>query len=493
MCVAKRSPTVRVATPHTVTRHQKPIHHGLDGLPRLAVMEETGSQTSTADNRSNGSRGSGVRARLNRFNPTRNNVPQISIPGMEEVLDPKLDDGRPADTERAWWGDVTLTLVMAVVTIVPYLVSLVERPHPEYAAALVSSMIMVASLPMRREHPLLMMTLVALGGAIQFIFVPFPVLSIFIVPIASYSVARWVDGHESRWVLWVGALGSVIGPMRWQLTIAAGYDPTSGTPWVLLILAMAVCAGLVLTPYAVGRRLRESALIDSQQRIAKAQRYRAILAEREQQARVAEERTRSEIARELHDIVAHSLSVMIVQAEGGKALATKKPEKAPEVLDTIAETGREALVEMRRIVGVLRQDTDADYSPSPGLAEIPELVEKSGVKVTFTVTGQEPVVSQALGLVAYRVVQEALTNVLKHAGPGAHASVTLAYSPTAIHVEIVDDGYGDAVQGDGRGHGLQGMRERVTSMGGRLSAGPRKEGGFCVIAKLPVQADSRQR
>ena len=281
--------------------------------------------------------------------------------------------------------------------------------------------------------------------------------------------------------------------MRWQLTIAAGYDPTSGTPWVLLILAMAVCAGLVLTPYAVGRRLRESALIDSQQRIAKAQRYRAILAEREQQARVAEERTRNEIARELHDIVAHSLSVMIVQAEGGKALATKKPEKAPEVLDTIAETGREALVEMRRIVGVLRQDTDADYSPSPGLAEIPELVEKSGVKVTFTVTGQEPVVSQALGLVAYRVVQEALTNVLKHAGPGAHASVTLAYSPTAIHVEIVDDGYGDAVQGDGRGHGLQGMRERVTSMGGRLSAGPRKEGGFCVMAKLPVQADSRQR
>ena len=223
-------------------------------------MEETGSQTSTADNRSNGSLGSGVRARLNRFNPTRNNVPQISIPGMEEVLDPKLDDGRPADTERAWWGDVTLTLVMAVVTIVPYLVSLVERPHPEYAAALVSSMIMVASLPMRRDHPLLMMTLVALGGAIQFIFVPFPVLSIFIVPIASYSVARWVDGHQSRWVLWVGALGSVIGPMRWQLTITAGYDPTSGTPWVLLILAMAVCAGLVLTPYAVGRRLRESAL-----------------------------------------------------------------------------------------------------------------------------------------------------------------------------------------------------------------------------------------
>ncbi|MDO4412600.1 sensor histidine kinase [Cutibacterium sp.] len=456
-------------------------------------MEETGSQTSTTDNRSAESRGSGMRARLNRLNPARNNVPQITIPGMEEVLDPKLDDGRPADTERAWWGDVTLTLVMAVVTIVPYFVSVVERPFPEYAAALISSVIMVASLPIRRDQPLLMMVLVALGATIQFTFVPFPVLSIFIVPIASYSVARWVDGPESRWVLWIGALGSVIGPVRWQPTITIGYDPTSGTPWVLLILAMTVCAGLVLTPYAVGRRLRESALIESQQRIVKAQRYRAILAEREQQARVAEERTRNEIARELHDIVAHSLSVMIVQAEGGKALATKKPEKAPEVLDTIAETGREALVEMRRIVGVLRQDADAEYSPSPGLAEIPELVEKSGVKAELRVTGDEPVVSQALGLVIYRVVQEALTNVLKHAGPSARATVTLAYSPTAIYVEILDNGYGAAVQGDGRGHGLQGMRERVTSMGGQLSAGPRKESGFCVRAKLPVQSDSRQR
>ena len=163
------------------------------------------------------------------------------------------------------------------------------------------------------------------------------------------------------------------------------------------------------------------------------------------------------------------------------------------MLDTIAETGREALLEMRRIVGVLRQDTDAEFSPSPGLIEIPDLVEKSGAKVELRVTGAEPVVSQTLGLVVYRVVQEALTNVLKHAGPSAHATVDLTYSPTAIHVEILDDGYGDAVQGDGRGHGLQGMRERVTSMGGQLSAGPRKEGGFCVIANLPVQGDSRQR
>lgn len=325
-------------------------------------MEDTGSQTLPTENRSTGSRGAGyapvsigsIRAAITFpkstspvwrrcWTPSSMTAARLTPNGHGGRRHPDPHHGRSDDR--------------------PYLVSLVEWPRPEYIAALLSSMVMVASLPMRREHPLLMMTLVAIGAAIQFFFVPFPVLSIFVVPIASYSVARWVDGHQSRWVLWVGAVGSVIGPMRWIPTIAAGYDPSSGTPWVLLVLAMTVCAGLVLTPYAVGRRLRESALIDSQQRIVKAQRYRAILAEREQQARVAEERTRNEIARELHDIVAHSLSVMIVQAEGGKALATKKPEKAPEVLETIAETGREALLEMRRIVGVLRQDTDAEFSP----------------------------------------------------------------------------------------------------------------------------------
>lgn len=427
-----------------------------------------------------------MRARFNRLGPGRNSTPQITIPGMEEVLDPKLDDGRPHDTEKAWWLDATLTLVVAVATIVPYLFTVAERPQREYVAALVSSMIMVAALPIRRDHPMVMMTLVAIGAAIQVVLVPFPVLSLITVPIASYTVARWVDGHTSRWVLWIGAVASVLGPLRWRETITADYIPGSGAQGVLLVLAMAVCAGFVLTPYAVGRRLRESALIDSQQRIVKAQRYRAILAEREQQARVAEERTRNEIARELHDIVAHSLSVMIVQAEGGKALAAKKPEKAGEVLDTIAETGRDALVEMRRIVGVLRQDTDAEFSPSPGLAEIPELVTRSGARATLTVSGERPEVSQALGLVVYRVVQEALTNVLKHAGPTAHARVTVTYTPTTIDVEVLDDGHGAAVKGDGRGHGLQGMRERVTSMGGRLDAAPVESGGFRVHAVLPL-------
>lgn len=437
--------------------------------------------------------GNGVRARLTRLAPGRNAAPpQIEIPGMEEVLDPKVDDGRPVDSERTWWIDMTTITTLAVVTIVPSLANVMQRPTLEYVVALLTSMAMVAALLIRRERPLLMMTIIGSGALLQFLFVSFPVLSILTVPIASYSVARWVDGHRSRWVLWLGAIGSVLGPTRWRATMAADYDPTTGTPWVLWGLAVTVCAGLVLTPYAVGRRLREAALIESQRRIARAQRYRAILAEREQAARVAEERTRNAIARELHDIVAHSLSVMIVQAEGGKALATRKPEAAAEVLDTIADTGRDALVEMRRIVGVLRQDPSAraDYAPSPGLAEIPELVERTGGRVHLTVTGERPEVSQALGLTAYRVVQEGVTNILKHAGPAAHGQVDIDYRPTGIEIDITDDGHGAAVQGDGRGHGLQGMRERVSSMGGTLEAGPLEDAGFAVRARLPLTASN---
>ncbi|WP_130866897.1 sensor histidine kinase [Acidipropionibacterium timonense] len=438
--------------------------------------------------------GASVRARLTRLAPGRGEEPQISIPGMEEVLDPKIDDGRPVDSERAMWTDLTIVLLLAVAAVVPYLAAVVQQPSTEYIAALVSSLVMVLALLVRRDHPMVMLALVGLGGLLQFVFVPFPVLSMLAVPIASYSVARWVDGRRSRLVLWVGAVGAVLGPTRWKPTLTADYDPTSGTPWVLWFLAMTVCAGLVLTPYAVGRRLRESALIESQQRIAKAQRFRSILAEREQAARVAEERTRNDIARELHDIVAHSLSVMIVQAEGGKALAAKKPEAAAQVLDTIADTGRDALVEMRRIVGVLRQDpaARAEYAPSPGLADIPDLVERSGQRVSLEVSGTRPEVSQTTGLTAYRVVQEGLTNVLKHAGPTAHAVVRVSYEPHSITLRVDDDGFGDAVKGDGRGHGLQGMRERVTSMGGTLEVGPREEGGFSVRAVLPVRGDARR-
>jgi signal transduction histidine kinase len=217
------------------------------------------------------------------------------------------------------------------------------------------------------------------------------------------------------------------------------------------------------------------------------ERYRSLITEREQQARLAESRARTQIARELHDIVAHSLSVMIVQAEGGRALAAKKPEAATQALTTIADTGREALVEMRRILGVLRDDPgDADFTPAPRLEDIPDLVHRASDRFQLTVNGQPPRVSAALELTVYRVVQEALTNVLKHAGADARASVTLTYAPREIIVDVLDNGSPTGEQTTEPGHGLRGMTERVTSMGGRMVARPRPSGGFQVTVVLPL-------
>ncbi len=195
-------------------------------------------------------------------------------------------------------------------------------------------------------------------------------------------------------------------------------------------------------------------------------------------------------------MVAHTLGDIIVQANGGKALARKHPEAAAEVLETISETGREALAEMRRIVGVLRADPDApdsaEYQPAPGLADIPAMVAKAGDHVQLSITGVQPTVSAALGVTVYRVVQEGLTNVLKHAGPQARATVTLIYQPNLISVEVADDGQSggsndrQANPQVGSGYGLQGMAERVSAMGGEMTAHPLSGGGWVVRAALPT-------
>ena len=179
---------------------------------------------------------------------------------------------------------------------------------------------------------------------------------------------------------------------------------------------------------------------------------------------------------------------MVVQAEGGRALASKRPEAAIEALDTIADQGREALGEMRRIVGVLRGnvDTGADYAPAPSLDDIPELVRRSSDRVSLEVVAEPPHVSQALGVTVYRIVQEAITNFLRHAGPTAQASVRLDYSTNAITVDIRDDGPGSPDTTASGGNGLRGMAERVRSMGGTLDITSVPGDGFRIHAWLPL-------
>jgi signal transduction histidine kinase len=211
---------------------------------------------------------------------------------------------------------------------------------------------------------------------------------------------------------------------------------------------------------------------------------------REVEAREAVAAERARIARELHDVVAHSVSVMTVQTAGVRRLLRPEQERERAALETVERTGREALAEMRRLLGVLREsDEAAERAPQPGLDGLDRLLEQvraSGLPVELTVEGERRPLPAGVDLSAYRIVQEALTNALKHGGK-ARAWVQLRYDPDALQLEVENDG-ATAIAGDGHGHGLHGMRQRAEVCGGTLDAGPRPEGGFRVRATLPVES-----
>lgn len=410
------------------------------------------------------------------------------------VLDPEPTDTL---TPRAVQFDITLAVCLALATSLWGDIFGTGINHPDYPASVVSSLALVLPLALRRASPMLMTAMMGLAGLGQIILLPTPTWAVIAVPIACYSVARWVDGRESRWVVVLGGAGSALGPLRWTtMSPVELRTPQLAIPTLGPLFAL--CLGCVLIPYLLGRRDRETMKIRRERERAAAERHAAQIARAREQAQMASTRVRNEIARELHDVVAHSLSVIIVQANGGKALARKHPEAAAQVLDTIATTGTEALTEMRRIVGVLRDGPaateSADYQPAPGLADIPAMVERSGDRVRLTTAGNPPEVSAAVGVTAYRLVQEAITNVLKHAGDQAHAVVTIIYQRSRIDIEVRDDGLGTAPAGPhsgiirqpGTGYGLAGMAERVTAMGGLLTAGPARDGGWLVRATIPT-------
>jgi signal transduction histidine kinase len=230
-----------------------------------------------------------------------------------------------------------------------------------------------------------------------------------------------------------------------------------------------------------------------EERTAELERAREELARRA----VTEERLR--LARELHDVVAHAMSVIAVQSGVGAHVADSRPGEVGKALAAIEVTSRAALTELRRLLGVLRQDGDpqASLTPAPGLANLDSLlaeVAEAGLAVRLRVEGAPAPLPAGVDLSAYRIVQEALTNVVKHAG-SAHAQVTIRYRDQEVAVEVIDDGRGVAAVaadgGKGTGHGLIGMAERVAAFGGDLEVGPRPGGGFRVAARLPLAADRR--
>ncbi|MFE2264434.1 sensor histidine kinase [Streptomyces griseosporeus] len=216
-------------------------------------------------------------------------------------------------------------------------------------------------------------------------------------------------------------------------------------------------------------------------------------AERAQAARRRADEERLRIARELHDVLAHSISVINVQAGVGLALLDSDPEQARTALTTIKAQSKEALGEVRQVLDTLRAPGAAPRTPAPGLDRLPELVEQAaGAGLTVEVTGRAPALPPGADLAAFRIVQEALTNVVRHSG-SRHARVRLERARGALRLSVDDDGPATGADAGGSGNGLAGMRERAAALGGTIEAGPRPDGGFRVLAVLPLDAEEDSR
>ncbi|MSS46260.1 sensor histidine kinase [Cutibacterium sp. WCA-380-WT-3A] len=330
---------------------------------------------------------------------------------------------------------------------------------------------------------------------------PSPSPQNLLVPLILYQVS--LKTGPPRRTLWLAmcVVSPIAAGVSWGFSPSAQLADTSFRGHLIYFCVITiVCMACCLAAWFAGSAAR------GRHQTMDALRQRAIDLERErdQSIRLATQEERAKIARDMHDIVAHSLSVIVVQADGGSYLAhhdetgdvETRLAASGQALDTIATTARHALDETRRLVGVLRDnDSGPELAPTRGLDDIPGLIkEMTGtLDTTLTIEGSpdchEPL-SQGAELVCYRVVQEALTNVLKHGGPAATAQVTISHHCDDVTVEIVDDGRGAGVAGieraDGAGHGLVGMRERVSAWGGTLEVGSLPDHGFRVHAVIPV-------
>ena len=378
-----------------------------------------------------------------------------------------------ARTAGRWVSDVLLTL-LALVTTLPALPRDSTRMH---AAEVVVLVISVAPLLVRRIWPLpvfgwILLTAIAAGlwsrSAIDG-----PALLI-----ALYTVA---SRRPRREALVCAGLLEVVA------VIALLLYANSRWWFDAIFVSGMVAAALGLGLYFAARRAYLAELQDRAERLER---------ERDQQAALAAAAERARIAREMHDIVAHHLTVMTTLAEAAVAASASSPEKATDVMRSVAVTGRRALADTRQLLGVLRErdgtgaGSAADLQPVPDLSQLDALIEQvrsAGLDTALELHGQAPDVPAGVQLAVYRLVQEALTNTLKHGGAGARASVRLSFEPGELRVDVNDDGAGSAAPASaGVGGGLPGMRERVRAYGGDVQAGPRQPAGWAVSARLPL-------
>jgi signal transduction histidine kinase len=381
------------------------------------------------------------------------------------------------------YGDWVLALVLAVLFQIE--VWTIDPSHPpgdvgtevfsstERAAAAAAGLVLTLSLAWRRRAPL-----VVLGVAIATSVVAsvVGVLDEATTPaialvVAVYSVGAQTSGLRAA----VGGLGAAA---LIAVNVAEQFS-LGDLLFIATILGGAWLAGRAMRYRREREHVLELLTVDLER-------------EREEKARaaVAEERVR--IARELHDIVAHAISVIVLQARGGRRSLATDPGETREALDMIEATGSEALAEIRRLLGMLRRDDEEiALAPQPSLRYLDALaaqVREAGLPVDLSIEGEPTELPPGVDLSAYRIVQEALTNALKYAGP-ATARVVVRFRETDLELEIADTGAGAVASDGGEGHGLAGMHERVSLYGGKLEAGPRDGGGFAVRARLPLDSD----
>jgi signal transduction histidine kinase len=361
-----------------------------------------------------------------------------------------------------------------------------QTPRP----TMVLGFVMAAALLVRRRWPLWAMAVVGTAALMQVVLFPpadDPLPYDLAVLVGMYSVVKYARRMLGAWLAAATvATGIVIEVVR---------HGQADTWWALFTFYVGGCGGVWLMAYTM--RSRRAYVRSLEERAVTLEREREHLA----QIAVAEER--AAIARELHDVVAHTLAVMIVQADGGRYAFDTDPAQARAALDVVATTGREALEDMRRLVGVLRGTGAPGAAPGPVGGEpddrrpmtmdgLPRLVDRArtaGLEVAVETDGERPVLPPAIELAAYRIVQEALTNVLRHAGRRARVTLGIGYRPDALVLSIVDnggEGRTDTSAPNGTGNGLVGMRERVSVHSGQFRAGPRLDGGWSVSATLPL-------
>ncbi|MCC9311038.1 sensor histidine kinase [Kitasatospora sp. RB6PN24] len=347
---------------------------------------------------------------------------------------------------------------------------------------------LVLPLALRRRSPVVVFGVIATVAFVQWLISWWAHNGVMPADTAVLVALYTVAAHRSfRWTLaafGTAESGVLLSVWRW-------WSPAHPvvSPVLAALKAVFFLSGIITAAVVLGRnvRARQAKLAALQQRARELER------QRDQQSALAVAEERSRIAREMHDIVTHNLSVMVALADGAAYANEHAPEKATAAMRQSAETGRQALTDMRRFLGVLRADEpDALRHPQPDLGRLPALaaqVRAAGLPVELALTGDHAHVSPGAQLTVYRLVQESLTNTIKHTAPGARATVTVVCGPRSVAVEVRDDGRALPRPAEGRpgaGHGLTGMRDRAAAYGAELSAGPLPQGGWRVAATLDL-------